>query len=396
MEPIILPSGSEITRVIACPPSALEAKVTAEDNEYSTAGTTFHSFAEDIGNGISREDALTKISPNDPGVAICESFPVDQIPKGGMIEAALAYHCEKKTARVLGQSIGRDYGAAGADRSVEYVMTADWLGKDGDCAIVIDYKTGFLTGRLVDSWQMKIGALAWSKVLGLSRARIAFCIPREDQSPIWRVEEIDELELLYIENRMSELREKLLVMNGSDEPRSFTEGDHCRYCPAQNRCPAKISAIQAFAAGSENTALQLVTQDGQEITPVIIATVARRIMEYDAARAVVWKQIEKYAKVTPLDLGDGRVLKMAPARASDKIQNPQAALDFLATHFGVDTARAATSTSKTAIEEAAASHARATKQPIGKAKEEVIELLRQVGIIAKVAGKMDVRIVEEN
>ncbi len=229
-----------------------------------------------------------------------------------------------------------------------------------------------------------------------------FCVPREDQPPKWYVEELDVLELANIRGTLEALRGQLVALLQQDGDLDYFEGEHCRYCPMQNRCPAKISAIQAFAFGAPSNetkddpiTLALAKAEG-DVSITVVTEVVRKILQYDAARAVIWKQIEKIAKKTPIDLGDGRRLMMAPARASDKVQDAKAVLDFLADRYGDDVARGAATTTKAAIEEAAATVARATGKAVGKAKEEVVEQLRAAGLIVKAPGKTDVRVVESS
>jgi hypothetical protein len=386
-----LESASGLDRGINCPSSMVLARDNDEGTRYSHKGDTFHDFAFSVGGGMPREEALAAIPKDDPGRVVCETFPVEHLPVGGSRELAVAYNTVTGKARVLGEGIGRRYEEAGADRSVEVVGSADWAAAAGRVALVVDYKTGWILGRPVESWQLLFLAMTICEVLGLDEARIAYLIPRDGQTPIWRVATLDGLAFASVRNKLAWMRAEAERLQFVPLDRlDFYEGPWCRYCPGRLSCRAKVGAIELL--GREALAPRHDSRGA--ITPEVARAAVLQILRYDEARKIAWRQLAAYAKEYPVDLGNGKKLAWASARESEKVVNPQGAIDHLAERFGVEVARAALSTSKGEIEDAVGGWARAMGHKIGDTVEAVMQELRSIGAVKKLPGKVDARIID--
>jgi len=390
-----LPSASALTRAMTCNLSAVGPMAHEAPTVYSVKGDTFHDWVRAIGIGTDPAEALARIPESDPGRVICETFPLEHLPKGGNFELAVAYNVKTGLARVLGENIGRQYEQAGALRSQEFVGSIDWAGVVAEMALIIDWKTGWKHGRVADSWQLKFLAFCVAKIHGLSEARIAYVKPREDLPPIWMVETLDAFELLAIGKRLEQLHSTLRILTdwdvisgGKPSPPEMepVEGDHCRYCPVYKRCPAKTGLAKAMVEA-------IAREPMFELTPEGAATAVKTLRRFEEIAKRMWAELSEYAKDHPVDLGDGKRYEWAPGTPKDSVVDPAMALDYLATEFGIDCARQAASTNKGAIENAVKSYARKNKLAIGATVDHALGALRMVKAIEKLPGKLDARIV---
>lgn len=394
---LVLPSGSAVDRAITCIDSEFitPRRITAP-NPYSDHGNTVHTFIRAIGSGTPRDEALAEISEDDPARQACEDFDVENIPAGGHFELALAWDFAAGKGRVLGENLGRAYEAAGADRSKEYVLSIDFGGVRQDrVGIIVDWKTGWTVKRAKDSWQLKLGAVAVADMHGLEEVVVAHLYLRNGTEPRWDIYEIDALELAAIRKALRALAQQLTDRRPTGV---LVEGEHCRYCPAFKACPAKTSHMRALAVMMQDdppnlTGLPAVVE-GREIDGARARAAVLLLERYDAAAKQAWKELEEYARMHPIDLGDGRVMKEAPGDERDKVIQAKQALATLAENCDQVASDKATTTTKKLLEEAAADFARRTKSKIGATKEAVLKAIRQTGALHKEPGKIDVRIID--
>lgn len=116
-------------------------------------------------------------------------------------------------------------------------------------AVVLDIKTGFLTGPVDASLQMETLAVAAATLYGVSQATVAHI--RVDDEKAWG--EWHELSLLDLDvhrNRLAELLAKSTGLAPGD-PRP---GPHCGWCPARTVCPKTLEMTAALPRLSIKTA----------------------------------------------------------------------------------------------------------------------------------------------
>ena len=393
--PFRLPTGSAIDRVLACLDSEFLPHVSTAPNVWSDHGNTVHDFARNIGNGDTREVALSRIDPDDPALAACEKLDVTLIPTGGLFEVALAWDHRTGRARVLGADIGRAYEQHGADMSIEFCLTLDFAGvRTGNVGVYVDFKTGWALKRAKDSWQLKLGAVAIADAYGLEEVIVAHQILREGHEPRWDIYEIDAIELATIRKTLRGLAKKL-----AGEPSGrLVEGDHCTYCPAFKFCDAKTGMIRRLAGAIDAkeplSGLPTVIDKSSDL---VIAQARRAVLmlkEYERAAKIAWKELAAFAEVYPIDLGDGRVYRHAPARAADAVVDPEKAARIIRELYGDEVATRAVSITKGSITKAVGDWARKMGNEIGATQEAAIESLRRAKAIDKKPGKVDARIVD--
>lgn len=379
-----LPSGSAVQRAVECPSSFALPQVREESSHAAKRGTTVHDFLKRVLSGeMTRDAALALVPEDDPGRQACESADLSQLPHGaGRHEMAVAWDPETDEARILGHNIGRAYEEHGADRTREIVMSIDLCGDLIDRRVfVFDFKTGRPAYSAKDSWQLRTGAVIWSKIRGADEALTGHIVINDDVR--WDLWEVDQIALADYESRLRALARKLREMpRRSDlETADVAEGSHCVFCPAWSRCPAKVGLVREMTramdtGGSELSAL---------VSPENAAWAWRMLDSYDAVAKRIRSQIEKMAEANPIDLGDGYELRLADGEERDAVTDPAGALHALEREFGRDAALAAAGTSKKALTDAARKHGGSDAVPrfLGK--------LRDEGILVKRAGETKVR-----
>jgi len=389
---IRLPSASSLDRAIECLPSnGLLGVESIDPGEAAAKGTTVHAFLAAVLSGSkTRDEALEDVALEDPGRALCEAIDLEQLPTGGQIEPAFAWDVATGKGRIIGHDIGRDYEAHGADRSREFVGSADFAGLRADGkAIVLDWKTGWGTGKAKDSWQLRGLGLFAAETLGATSAIVGHVYVR-DEKPVFDLVELDEMELGAIRAELRALRSRMAALMASAEPVTLVrEGAHCTYCPAFKSCPAKTGLVRSM-----HTDLDVREPFAGALTPANAAEVVKTLLRFEDVAKRMWKELEVIAAEAPIDLGDGRVMKLAPGRSADAIVNAGAALGCLESVCDTQTMNAAMTTTKTAIEEAARAWAVANDKPIGKTQAAVMNLARETKAIEKRPGAMSVRVVK--
>lgn len=306
----VRPTGSELDRAAKCPASCA-LPMAKSTSPYAELGTAIHRFLE-LMQTVDRDEALEAIEDEEHRAA-CEALELDDMPLHGLAtEVTFAFDVETGGARELGRSLGRDYRAA---RPTEIVLTIDVVGindedEDARIAYVADYKSGF--GKVIeakDSWQIKAAAVCVSLVYDVADVvGDVICTPpgRSPWSSRTRFHAFElgllGAEIAIIRRRVDEARE---VIAAGGIP-IVSEGEHCKYCPAINYCPAKTSLARQL--GDEAAPRGIEELVGYAITPETAAKAWRRLRAVEQLTKVVRDRLERLALAEPIPLGDGRYL----------------------------------------------------------------------------------------
>lgn len=382
-----LPSASELQRAIACPASFATEGIVEEAGEAAQRGTTVHEFIRRVLSGESVEAALEAVPHDDPGRQLCEQLDTALLPQGGEQEVALAWNPATEEGRVLGHNIQRAYEAHGADRAAELVGSIDFAGMiTPQRLVILDFKSGKRT-RADASWQLKGLGVMGAAAFGATEVLAGLGFIRGDRIS-WDFVELDALALGQARARLHEMCKALGQAHTIRfEQAPLAEGEHCFYCPAWKRCPAKTALVRKLSGIADGDHAWLPVQPDQ-------AAAAWRLLErYDEISKRARAELEQWAAREPIDLGDGRTLRLAPGEMRDHVLDGPGAIRALAEETDEACATAAIKTTKGAIEDAAAEYARRVDVPIARVKKAVIEALRGRGLIAKVPGEQKVRIV---
>ncbi len=181
-------------------------------------------------------DAYVRGEPEPEFVEALEAAPIarrvltwlDTQPRPHSSEIAIAYDPTTDTARKLDVTSHRAYGELAP---TEVPTTLDLLWLEDGAVVVRDLKTGAKGSAHVE--QLYFQALAATRLLGVSRARVGFLWGRKTKCEADALEELGPGELEVESWRASSIVRRLPVA----QP---TPGDHCRryWCPAFSSCPA--------------------------------------------------------------------------------------------------------------------------------------------------------------
>ncbi len=298
-----LPSGSRVERAMKCPASASLPRVDSV-SQPAARGVALHSFVERT-KEAGRDVALAEAAPE--WQADCEAMDTAWLEGLEHLESelAMAYDVVAEKTRIIGKGIGRAYGELAP---TEVVLTLDLCGRQGAEAAVVDLKTG--RGHVTpakDNWQLRVGALAMARHLGLDSARVALLLAPEGSAPAWDIATLDAFDLA---DAAHQLREMYAAVTKADaavaegKAPNVTMGEHCVYCPARLACPAQGALIRRMAMepeGVANDAKQLVTLEH-------VALAWERLKLMKQALGDVEAAIRAAASEAPVPLRDGLVL----------------------------------------------------------------------------------------
>ena len=238
-------SASSLPLLVHCahPVSPQGASVLSVDKKGNAArvGDAVHYMAQKMVDGL----------PTDLGVAL----EIHQVPEGeweraSMLwdnlrmwlrinadplegyraEAAFAYAPVRRTGRLLGFDIGRDYDAYGREPD-ELAGTADLLNVVDGIVYVDDYKTGAPKPEDFYQWQLRFLALAAARHYGVTRARARVIHVSEYAVTIPFEEELDGSALEHVADTIEGVWNE--APTAAPKP-----GPHCEdhYCRAKSKC----------------------------------------------------------------------------------------------------------------------------------------------------------------
>jgi hypothetical protein len=319
----MLPTASALDRALRCPASCTLPQVHTT-SKYAARGSGVHVFLEAV-RAVGRDAALAEVAPEHR--KLCEALPLDDLPKGGQAEVAVAWDYETDKARILGEGTRRDYSDA---KPTEFVGTADLLGTANGSVVVVDWKTGY--GDLPpakEAAQLLFFALAGSRLTGLSRAHVSF-VRLKDGGEVYRDSaRLDAFDLEDFAYRLRRLAVGLDNLRTDTGIPDVTEG-LCHYCPAFMACPAKTRHALAIA---NPTAL------GETLSTLVVEDAARAWEKLKAVEDIVKrtkKALKDYSRILPLPLSTGKTLK--EVEIPDTSIDSAVAFDVLRRMFGDDIA----------------------------------------------------------
>lgn len=259
-------SASSLERIAACPMSARLPQVESESAD-TKRGTNVHRY---LANVLSGKPYLQGVDAEFH--ELCSAIDTSTLPTVGQYEAeaAFAFDVTTGTARRL-EAAGRRYEVG----VTEIPGTADAVGLTADRVVVIDWKGAWSKATAAaDNLQLRFYALCAARVYGKDAATVAIARVAEDRIR-WDVAELSVMDLDLFADELSVIWQDA---KGSDR---IAEGEHCRYCPAFDICPAKSALIRSFA------------------TPELVEAHVEVALESldDGARAEVWRKIRAFEAV---------------------------------------------------------------------------------------------------
>jgi PD-(D/E)XK nuclease superfamily protein len=304
-------SASAAARTLACP-AWLAFPHVDHESEHAARGHVIHRYGKAVLSGTAPLQALAAVK--DPETrATCAA--IDWAKVGGdlrdvVCEAAYAVDVKARTARFIGVDIGRDYERNGPLGEWEVPGACDLVGNNPDGRPVVDdLKTGFLDVEPA-AYNAQGLMLASAVHLHHGAAEVEFRISHLKASgKVWNdaavhtALDVDNF-LDDYEAALVEAREAKHVYLAGGTP-NVTEGEHCRYCPAANHCPAKARLVRAMLPELEGVDAALATATPEQagaawaLAHDRIAPLLNRILDL----------LKERARRERLPLPDGRELR---------------------------------------------------------------------------------------
>ena len=302
-------SPSSAERWIACPASIKLSRGVPprEAGEAAKIGTAVHALAEAV-----------MLTGSAPSVFVGKEFEdveiTEEMAAWAEVYTDFAGELEKRmeTSCLIEErlSIPNYAGAA-------VYGTADLVCFNDVDLVVADLKTGRIKVD-VDGPQLKIYALGALQKAPATVKNVTLAIIQPTQDPPISMAFMTKAELLDWSANVLEpaLRETLAPFPPTNE------GEHCRWCPARSKCPAKIARVESFA-GVTQKQVDEATED--ELN-------AMMNVADDAIHT-----IEAIKDRVTQALHDGRQLQhweLVPKRATRKWQNDELMAGLLSAHKG--------------------------------------------------------------
>lgn len=358
-------TASALPRAFRCPGSLVlpEARTSSA---WATAGTDRHAEQEhaiDAGDLSTMPDKVRRLIPAD-ATSI-------------RAEVAVAYDVATGAGRELGVGLERAYGDLAP---FEIPGTIDLLVLAPGRALVADWKGVEEVDEPAANEQTTLYALAVARAYGLDDVTVAigYLVTGRVEYATLDVFELDtfgeRLRRLHLDVAAAARR-----IDGGALP-DVSDGAHCKYCPAQHVCPAKVALVHRMASGVELDQLALLRPLDADLARVAYDRV-------QAAKAMLKKieaAIYAYASENTLDLGGGNFLGSFRKVGNEKLDGAKvyaAARDL----YGRDFADAAVviSATKARIKEAAKAAAPQLGKSAAAIERSVLDEVRARGGAAR-------------
>lgn len=290
-----LPSASALSRAIACPASNVLPKVYQPASKYAQRGTIIHQFIEDA--RVDRSAALLAIE-DDEVRKQAEAIDLSVIPAGSESEVAFGFN--PWTRKAIRYELGEKRGYP--DDSA-FHGTADVCGREGRRVIIFDWKTGTSHSSAAESLQMRFLGLAAARLAGLDEALVAHLTLQHDGT--WALDEcsLDGWDLDTFEDVLVDLARRI-----KDEPEKMRAeqrpGDSCKWCSSATMCPAQQALVRATLPTLDITEPRITALTSSEW-----GAVWEWIKEAKDRIEIIENAAKEHARIEPLQLADGRVVK---------------------------------------------------------------------------------------
>lgn len=348
---------SQAMRIEACPASeVLPHTRQAEGSKYAAYGAAIHAYLRDV-NLLGAEVALEKVPEKFRDA--CAAIPLDKLPMVDpakfIPEVAFAFDPDSGVGKELSRgSDSRDYSGVPPGW---WAGTADLVGVTDTHVIVWDIKTGWAALADPGEHLQLLGyAIAAAQTWGKSQAWVGFIRIPEGGEPRFSFAELEPWDLDEAGQRFHALAKQVEALKAVTKQESYdeedfplVEGEHCKFCPAFSRCPAKRFLLNEAVAATMNIEAPLASGNLAAIAPQLtdlnFPAVLRRWELTKKLLDVVGEQLEAYAGERDIPLGDGMVYGRV-ARSVESVDLVKG-LTVLAAKYGPDMARDAVEEKKT-------------------------------------------------
>jgi hypothetical protein len=302
-----LESISSTKRVDECPPSAFLPVRVNGTSESAARGTQIHTFIADVlDKGLSKDQALLKLSPEYHKT--CHDLDLDKIRgdlTGVRFEVAYALDLESEMTRELGVYLERAYPFT---LPSEVRGSLDIEGFKGLTPFVEDIKTGMWVGPAKDNWQLRFFTTVLMFKHNTDRAVGAIAYVQDNgevelEGANFTIKNAYECieDLKALRSKVSSLQAKYLSTGKVD----LYPGEHCKYCPVFDTCPAQ----QALVATMVREMQHLAGKDIAALTPPELSLAWVMYESIKPNYLKVERALKDIARFRGIELSDGRTVK---------------------------------------------------------------------------------------
>lgn len=357
-------SGSEMGRLMVCTAAGVLDRV-GNISPQSDTGSGMHAFFRDV-QEHGRDEALARVAPEllerAELVDVASLLPPGAETLPG--EVALVYDAETEQVRFLGYDIGRNYSKDAPLGPNEIPMSLDVVTLSPGHAFIGDFKTG--RGKVPPArrnWQLKLGALAVCRWKGLDCATTGIIHVPESGQPYTDEAVLDGFDLDSIAADVRLMAKRIRAARESKNAPKAVTGEHCRYCPSFQFCPAQTALVRRLAADPK----ELTTEILGQLSAGEVSVAYRRFREIQSVVKAMGESFYAYANQHAIDVGDGWVYGAKQTEAVEL--DAEKTWAILEIQHGRDIARAAMTleTSKAGVGRAM----RIVQQEMGKAGQKV-------------------------
>lgn len=340
-------SASSLRRARRCPGSFALPQASMASSAAS-AGTVRHAALEALVRGGRHGELPEQVRPLFAGAE-------------ARAEVAVAWSVSQHRARWL-DADGRGYEVAEDELPgrIDVVLV-----RDGQVAVV-DWKGYGAVDSPEENDQLMFYASCVADLHDATEVTIHVAHVPDDLSTARVVTRtVDAFDLEAFRAGLPLLVHRVREQRGRPVP-DVSEGDHCRYCPAQLACPAK-SGLVALLAGERL---------GVELDAASDAKAWRLIAAVEPMLRAAKAQVIARAAVRPLDLGDGTVLREVTKEGNEQLDG-EVAYAVAAELYGRELADASCerSVSKASLRRAA----KVADLPAATVERSVVEEVRKRG-----------------
>lgn len=293
-----LPSASAVTRGMACPASQALPHVYSPPGRAADRGNAVHTLMDhttDKGHAA----ALQMVPPEFREWCAridSEAIIAATVGDGELIGSEITYVFDYVTgkSRELGRRLNRNYRRKAP---TEFAMTIDLGVKYPSRVKSTDWKTGSYVEPAADNSQLKLHLVAMTDVFS-SDIGTGELVKIGDEGVDWT--DSADYDAFDRDAFVAEIGEMVVgiekaeaVVKSGGTP-AVREGDHCKFCPAYERCPAKLSLLIAIVGGK--------LESLEDENAVLAYQRTRDVIEI-GERAL--NKIKERADREPIALGDG-------------------------------------------------------------------------------------------
>lgn len=346
---------SSMPRFIACPSSALPCDRPVDVPTEAAA----------MGNAVHRSLAAAVVGEHVDLDSVSREWGVDRAELGALHRNGLRIWDAVK-------HIFPDPVCEVPLRSTLTEGTADVVSEAG--AAVLDWKSTRIETKDYSA-QLAAYALCYAQTYGMGPRGEITTVIGWLRSGDYEVVKYDEASLEAFVDRVRDAESKVGTVYGP--------GEACSFCPRRNVCAAREEWVRSSSAA-------LVPTSGAALTPAALGAVYDRIKVVERAAEEARKVLRDLASHGPVDIGDGRVLRLD--ETEHEVISPRAAVPVLVGEFGFSPADMdrVLSVSKSSITDIVGD--RAPHGEKGKATSTVMDRLRAVGAVrVKTSTRMNAR-----